>query len=144
MKKQAGFTLIELVTVIVILGILAAFAVPRFVNLSTEARISTVKGLAGSVRAASALAHAQALINGQTGASGTVNMNGQNVSTVYGYPGTGDIVDALQSHDGFTFTSSSGLFTKDGAATPANCSVTYTAPAGANTAPTIAVDTSDC
>jgi MSHA pilin protein MshA len=45
MKKQQGFTLIELVTVIIILGILAAFAIPRFINLTTEARAASIEGL---------------------------------------------------------------------------------------------------
>ena len=56
-RKQAGFTLIELVVVITILGILAAFAIPRFASLETEARIGAIQGLAGSVRSSAALAH---------------------------------------------------------------------------------------
>lgn len=55
---QQGFTLIELVMVIVILGILAATAIPRFVNLSTEARGAAVSGLAGSISSAFAINYA--------------------------------------------------------------------------------------
>ena len=59
-----GFTLVELVMVIVILGILAAIAIPKFSDLSTEAKISTLNGIAGSMRSTIAIVKAKAYAEG--------------------------------------------------------------------------------
>lgn len=141
--KQQGFTLIELVVVITILGILAAFALPRFAGLEVSARESVVDGLTGSVRSAAALAHSLQLATAAT-AGQSVTMEGQVVTMVNRYPtaNTAGITASLQDVTGFT-DSGAGVFTKDGATTPANCSVTYLA-AGAGGSPTITPDKTDC
>ena len=63
-NKQAGFTLIELVVVIVILGLLAATALPKFINVTNNARIASLQGVAGGLRSAASLAQAQYVLNG--------------------------------------------------------------------------------
>ncbi len=141
-KKQEGFTLIELVVVIALLGILAAFAIPRFASLETEARSATTQGLSGSVRSASALAHGLFLATGND----PVTMEGVAVDMVFGYPAATDIQNALADTTGFTVAVAAGTatFTKTGASTPANCVVTYAEATAATTPPVINVVTTGC
>ena len=65
MKQSSGFTLIELIVVIVILGIMAAIAGPKFVDLQTEARVSVMEGVEGAVRSTATLVYSKSLIEGE-------------------------------------------------------------------------------
>ena len=143
-KAQKGFTLIELVVVITILGILAAFAFPRFASLEVEARAATVDGLAGSIRAGSALAHSMDLVGA------TVVMEGNTILMVNGYPSgaTTGIDDTLTDITGFTTAFAAGpptvtTFERDGG-NAGTCTVVYTASLGGGAPPTIAANNSAC
>lgn len=153
-KKQSGFTLIELVIVIVILGILAAFALPRFVSLGDQARQATVEGLKGTILSAAMLAHSIQLADRSTDASITANssvtMNGQTVTMANGYPTPDDdgIVAALQDVSGYTIshTATVSTFTPQSvtAANQATCKVDYTPPATATAALSVTSNTDNC
>jgi MSHA pilin protein MshA len=137
-KRQGGFTLIELIVVISILGILAAFAIPRFISMETNARASTIRGVAGAIRSASALAHALWVANGSTGT--TVTMEGTGVAMTDGYPSIAGIASAVNVSD---ITVSSGTFNIPSHANAATCKVVYTTAASGGV-PGITVTTTDC
>lgn len=138
---QCGFKVIELVVVITILGILAAFAVPRFVPLEEQAREAAVDAVAGSVRSGAALAHAMWLASGRPA---SVQMDGAPAPGVavnaQGYPTAASIVQVLSDSSGYTFDGN-GVFTMDGSP-GAECSVTYAL--DAQGFPVVTVDKDEC
>ncbi|MDW2205439.1 type II secretion system protein, partial [Vibrio sp. 1636] len=88
MKRQGGFTLIELVVVIVILGILAVTAAPRFLNLQDDARNSALQGLKGALDDAAGIVYGKAAIDGLESVSQgqSITENGRTINLVNGYP----------------------------------------------------------
>ncbi len=162
MSKQKGFTLIELVVVIVILGILAVTAAPKFLNLQNDARNASLQGLKGAIQGAAGIVYGKAAIDGVEGAASVQQV--EDINVVYGYPtadadGIVKAVNGLESNGDWvgatsgaantgsylvTFknlVSSTGLDAKKIAAT--GCYVEYKVADVSNAASTLAITSGD-
>jgi MSHA pilin protein MshA len=130
MHKQAGFTLIELVIVIIILGILAVTALPKFLNLQDDARKSAAQGVQAALQSTANLVYSKAALEGIEASDKAVDVPGTDkVKAIYGYPTADTIMNAM-TLDGWTVADAATAETAD--FYPANskgnaCFVTYTA-----------------
>jgi MSHA pilin protein MshA len=161
MKKNQGFTLVELVIVIVILGILAVTAAPRFLDLAGDARISTLEAVQGSLQSANALVFSKSILQTQNNlANGAIE--NPDIAVVFGFPAaTVDVFNAILELDGADWTIIDS--TSAPIAAPADnqvvitpdevtyttvlaeaCQLIYTEAAAPNARPTIVLQTDGC
>lgn len=156
-QNPSGFTLIELVVVIAIIGILSAVVLPRYINLQSQARAAKTQALAGSLKSAAALAHAGCITDLAglvspttcTATAGTVSMEGTAVDMVNQYPAASltGIITAAQidaAADGVTITTGNPILIDVNGGTAPNCRIAYTAATAGPVAPVVTLTTSGC
>jgi MSHA pilin protein MshA len=166
-RVESGFTLVELIIVIVILGVLAVVSAPRFINLGSDSNEAVLEGLGGAMLDAANLAYAKAIIqNVQADATANVDLDGDgtdDIATVFGYPSgnrTTGISNALELGDDWAYSDIfpgsalhvtraslagfSGVTNNNIPITQTRCYLTYRPPGSERLAPTITYTTSGC
>lgn len=137
--KSRGFSLVEVVVLMSLLGMASAFAVPRFTSFANHLRASAVMALSANLQEATQMAHAQFMASGSTLAAAT--LQGKVITLKNGYPeaSTRGIGRAVHDWSGFTAKTDRSFITffKTGAPQDAHCSVTYRASADPAMAPVI-------
>ena len=164
MKRSAGFTLIELIIVIVILGILAVTAAPKFMNMQGDARKSVLNGMSASIKTAANLVYSKAIIAGVEKQARQVlaiqGVTGDSTDIAFGYPTAADtgileVLDAKTSATGANaewgrgalngnyFMWPTGVATNAATAINAACYIQYT-PATSAAVPVYTVVATGC
>ena len=164
-RNNGGFTLIELIVVIVILGILAVTAAPKFIDLQSDARLATLNGMKAAINSAVSLTYGKSLFTGQEKVDvGSITINGSPVTVCYGYPcaaaskiqqvldigvfdpcsGNSTSGNSTSARDwcytgGGDSESSIKIFVANGYSGESKCYVEYTQPDASGKAPTVAL-----
>ncbi len=154
--SQHGFSLIELIVVLTIVGILSAVALSKYINIQSQARTAKAQAIYGTIRTAASLAKASCMVDIAgvsqtptcTSTAGTVNMDGTSVTMVNQYPDASlvGIIAATQLNpttDNLSITAGNPITIDVSGGTVPNCRVSYTA-AVVGSAPTFSLTTSGC
>lgn len=156
MKNEKGFTLIELIIVILVLGILAVTAAPKFLDMNKDARVASLKGLEGALKSTSELANiacrmTEGCLNASWGQVIFVRSLNTNVQILRGWPDAGEIartdqIDDLIDYDGFVLSSEESNHTaRWSVEDTTDCYVQYRQPDDTDGAkPTITIEDDGC
>lgn len=155
---QTGFTLAELLVTIVVVGVLAAVAVPRFISVTADARASVIKATAGAMKQANDAIFSKAVIDNLIAlSSGTITnmpgVSGGSVSIVYGYASnTTELTKVMTLTDDLSLSTScgtglggdNGCVQHNKAASRTSCQIGYKAATNSTTPPVLTATVSDC
>ncbi|AZG74987.1 prepilin-type N-terminal cleavage/methylation domain-containing protein [Shewanella livingstonensis] len=165
--KQSGFTLIELVIVIIILGILAVVAAPKFINLKSDAYASSMQGVAAAINSGKIMVYSACVISTScdetkgiatgNGLGNSIIVQGQSITLAYGYPrhtsaGIARLINIADNNDGGEFNITTydindrpGLRIRPNADYATNkCEIRYSQPLAAGEQPLVEVNIDDC